>query len=107
VVNATSSQVQSDVYEVRPAQELVPTMAREKTSTRFEEMDRLALPLATVAHHYFTACRTEGKTAKTLRGYNEKLGRFLRRWFKAILPSGERGRTIDEPPGISRSRSGL
>jgi hypothetical protein len=47
-------------------------------------MDRRALPLATVAQHYFTACRTEGKTTKTLRGYNEKPGPFLR-WFDGPL----------------------
>ena len=34
--------------------------------------------LSKLAEHYVITCRTEGKTASTLRGYREKLGRFIR-----------------------------
>jgi integrase/recombinase XerC/integrase/recombinase XerD len=47
-------------------------------------MDRSSLPLNQVAQFYYTACRTEGKTAKTMRGYEEKLSRFVR-WFNSSV----------------------
>ena len=41
-------------------------------------MDKGETPLSKLAEHYLITCRTEGKTASTLRGYREKLGRFIR-----------------------------
>jgi hypothetical protein len=51
---------------------------------RFEEMDRSTLPLAQVSGCYYTALRTEGKTVRTVAGYEEKLGRFIR-WHDATV----------------------
>lgn len=45
---------------------------------RWETMDKSQIPLAKLAEQYFTTCRTEGKSPTTLRGYEEKLGRFVR-----------------------------
>jgi site-specific recombinase XerD len=59
-------------------------MARYIDRNRFQEMDRGTLPIDQVAKYYITACRTEGKTAKTIHGYEEKLGRFLR-WSGGTL----------------------
>jgi integrase/recombinase XerC/integrase/recombinase XerD len=42
------------------------------------------IKLATLAENYLTTCQTEGKTPKTLRGYREKLFRFIR-WFDGQL----------------------
>ena len=64
-------------------------MTRYIANRRFEEMDRSTLPLAQVARHYFTACRTEGKTANTLRGYEEKLGNFVR-WLDGTVADSAR-----------------
>lgn len=41
-------------------------------------MNKESIPLERLAQHYITTCRTEGKTPSTLRGYTEKLGRFIR-----------------------------
>ena len=45
---------------------------------RWETMDKGEIQLCKLAEHYLITCRTEGKTASTLRGYREKLGRFVR-----------------------------
>jgi site-specific recombinase XerD len=45
---------------------------------RWDEMDKSHLPLRTAVEHYLTACRVEGKSPRTLSGYQEKLGRYLR-----------------------------
>ncbi len=45
--------------------------------TRWETMDKSQIPLSRLAEQYFITCNTEGKTASTLRGYREKLGRFI------------------------------
>ena len=45
--------------------------------TRRETMDKSQIPLARLAEQYFITCHNEGKTASTLRGYREKLGRFM------------------------------
>ena len=47
-------------------------------TTRWETMDKDDIRLPKLAEHYLITCRTEGKTASTLRGYREKLGRFVR-----------------------------
>jgi site-specific recombinase XerD len=44
---------------------------------RWEEMDKSDLPLRTAMEHYLMACRTEGKTPKTLFDYRNKLARFV------------------------------
>ena len=44
---------------------------------RWETMDKGHIPLPRLAEQYFITCRTEGKTSSTLRGYQEKLGRFV------------------------------
>ena len=44
---------------------------------RWETMDKGHIPLSRLAEQYFITCRTEGKTSSTLRGYQEKLGRFV------------------------------
>lgn len=59
-------------------------MTRYIANRRFEDMDRSTLPLAQVSQHYFTSLRTEGKTPNTLRGYKEKLGRFVR-WLNGTV----------------------
>jgi len=45
---------------------------------KWERMDKSAVPIGVIAEHYFATCRTEGKTPKTLRSYEEKLRRFVR-----------------------------
>jgi integrase/recombinase XerC/integrase/recombinase XerD len=59
-------------------------MARYIDRGRLEEMGRSTLPLALLAGYYYTALRTEGKTARTVAGYEEKLGRFIR-WHDASV----------------------
>ncbi len=44
---------------------------------RWETMEKNRIPLAKLAEHYFITCHTEGKTPSTVRGYREKLGRFI------------------------------
>ena len=41
-------------------------------------MNKNEIPLVRLAEQYLITCRTEGKTPSTLRGYSEKLGRFIR-----------------------------
>ena len=45
---------------------------------RWEKMEKKNIPLSSLVDQYIVTCRTEGKTPKTLRGYGEKLGRFLK-----------------------------
>ena len=45
--------------------------------TRWETMDKSQIPLSRLAEQYFITCHAEGKTPSTLRGYREKLGRFI------------------------------
>lgn len=47
-------------------------------------MDKSSIPLADLAEEYLAACRIEGKTPKTLRGYREKVSRFVR-WLDGSL----------------------
>ena len=44
---------------------------------RWETMDKGDIQHSKLAEHYLITCRTEGKTASTLRGYREKLERFV------------------------------
>jgi len=43
---------------------------------RWESMDKRDIPLSKLAEYYFTTCDTD--TPSTVRGYREKLGRFVR-----------------------------
>ena len=45
--------------------------------TRWETMDKSQIPLSRLDEQYFITCHTEGKPTSTLRGYREKLGRFI------------------------------
>lgn len=55
-----------------------------KRTQRWETMDKNHIPLSQIAETYYTTCQIEGKTLKTLRGYREKLGRFIR-WLDGTL----------------------
>ena len=48
----------------------------EPKRVRWESMDKKEIQLAWRAEHYITTCRTERKTAATIRGYREKLDGF-------------------------------
>ena len=48
-------------------------------------MIRSEIPIVRLTEQYLITCRTEGKTLSTLRGYTEKLGRFIRWWDEACL----------------------
>ena len=52
-----------------------------KRQIRWETMDKDGISFATLAKHYLITCATEGKTPSTLRGYREKLNRFVR-WIE-------------------------
>lgn len=41
-------------------------------------MNKSQIPFSRLAEQYLITCTTEGKTPATLRGYREKLGRFIR-----------------------------
>lgn len=43
-------------------------------NTEGSTLDNTSMPIASAVEKYLTACRVEGKTAKTLRDYREKLG---------------------------------
>ena len=59
-------------------------MMKSKRDDRLREMRKRTLRLSELAQHYFAALQAEGKTAKTLVGYREKLGRFVR-WLDGDL----------------------
>lgn len=41
-------------------------------------MEKTSIPIATLVDRYLSACRSASMSAKTIRGYNEKLGRYVR-----------------------------
>jgi len=45
---------------------------------RWESVDRASIPIATLIERYLSACRSAGMSSKTIRGYNEKLRRYVR-----------------------------
>ena len=57
----------------------------ETKRLRWNTMIRSEIPLVRLTEQYLITCRTEGKTFSTLRGYYEKLGRFIRWWDEACL----------------------
>ena len=44
----------------------------------WHEMDKSTVSLTTLVEEYISTCRLEGKSPKTIRGYHEKLMRFVR-----------------------------
>jgi len=49
-----------------------------KKTLSWDEMDKSTISLITLIEEYITTCRLEGKSPKTIRGYREKLLRFVR-----------------------------
>ena len=45
---------------------------------RWETVEKASMPIATLVDRYLSACRSAGMSPKTLRGYNEKLNRYVR-----------------------------
>lgn len=45
---------------------------------RWESVDRASIPIATLVERYLSACRSAGMSSKTIRGYDEKLRRYVR-----------------------------
>lgn len=48
-----------------------------KKTLSWQEMDKTDISLATLVEEYLITCRLEGKTPKTIRGYREKLSRYV------------------------------
>ncbi len=45
--------------------------------TRWGKMEKSHIPISSLVDQHILTCRTEGKTFSTIRGYREKLRRFL------------------------------
>jgi site-specific recombinase XerD len=45
---------------------------------RWESLDKASIDIKVLVDHYISACRSAGFSDKTIRGYNEKLGRYVR-----------------------------
>ena len=41
-------------------------------------MDKASIPISTLIDRYLSSCRSAGMSSKTIRGYNEKLRRYVR-----------------------------
>jgi len=48
---------------------------REK---RWQAVEKTSIPIATLVDRYLSACHSAGMSPKTIRGYNEKLQRYVR-----------------------------
>lgn len=48
-----------------------------KKTLSLQEMDKTDVSLATLVEEYLFTCRLEGKIPKTVRGYREKLNRYV------------------------------
>lgn len=46
---------------------------------RWESVDKTSINIATLVDRYLSACRSAGLSPKTIRGYDEKLRRYVRR----------------------------
>ena len=46
---------------------------------RWESVDKTSINIATLVDRYLSACRSAGLSLKTIRGYDEKLRRYVRR----------------------------
>lgn len=49
----------------------------KERGTRWAKMEKSHIPISSLVDQYILTCRTEGKTFSTIRGYREKLRRFL------------------------------
>lgn len=45
---------------------------------RWESVDKASIPIETLVDRYLSACRSASMSPKTIRGYNEKLRRYVR-----------------------------
>ncbi len=45
---------------------------------RWESVDKVPIPTASLVDRYLSACRPAGMSTKTIHGYNEKLKRYVR-----------------------------
>ena len=45
---------------------------------RWNSVEKSSIPIATMVDRYLSACRSSGMSPKTIRGYNEKLNRYVR-----------------------------
>ena len=45
---------------------------------RWQSVEKASIPIATLVERYLSACRSEGMSPKTIRGYDEKLQRYVR-----------------------------
>ncbi len=45
---------------------------------RWESVKKTSIPITTLVDRYLSACRSAGMSLKTIRGYNEKLQRYVR-----------------------------
>ncbi len=53
-------------------------MSSRQTQKRWQSVDKASIPIATLADRYLSACRSAGMSPKTIRGYDEKLKRYIR-----------------------------
>jgi len=45
---------------------------------RWDSVEKASIPIATLVERYLSACHSAGMSPKTIRGYNEKLKRYVR-----------------------------
>jgi len=45
---------------------------------RWESVDKTSIPIAILVDRYLSTCRSSGMSPKTIRGYSEKLKRYVR-----------------------------
>ena len=45
---------------------------------RWESVDKAFIPIATLVDRYLSTCRSAAMSPKSIRGYNEKLKRYVR-----------------------------
>lgn len=88
-MEVTGTSRQAHIH-ITPASQLLHTLLTERgevkegvfimvlRKVRWETMVKNNIRVSKLAEHYLITCRLEGKTASTLRGYEEKLGRFVR-----------------------------
>jgi len=45
---------------------------------RWQTVEKASIPIATLVDRYLSCCQSAGMSPKTIRGYNEKLQRYVR-----------------------------
>jgi len=75
-ITPTALALHTSITEFRQGMEVFLIMGVKRV--RWNTMDKSQIPLSRLADQYLITCSTEGKTPATLRGYREKLGRFIR-----------------------------